>query len=305
VGEKTKDSVVLFTAPDTSTIPHDDFGEMVRYGRELIMNTAYYLGPNGIKGHYLANKMNCAQCHVDAGTRPYAFNFFSTHARYPQYRGRENRILTIQERVNNCIERPHNGFPMPLDNKEMVAIASYIKWVGSSVPVGAHVKGDEGLDLKYPDRPADPAKGALIYEQHCASCHGKNGAGLMQPDSSCYLYPPLWGPMAYQKGSSPHRVLKDARFIKANMPKDKATWNKPFLTDEQAIDVSAFINDDRIHPRPEKRDKSIPDYPNIKVKPIDYGTGPYLDTFSAMQHKFGPFQPIIDYHKSHNLPVVF
>ena len=305
----TKKTVVtdtpVFRAPDTASIPHDDMGNLIRYGRDVIVNTAYYLGPNGTKGKFLGNKMNCSNCHLDAGTRAYGYNFFSTHGRYPQYRGRENKILTIQERINNCIKRPHNGKPMPLDNKEMVAMAAYIKWIGTNVPVGQHVKGDEGMELKYPPRAADPEKGAVLYATHCASCHGKNGEGIMKPDSSTYTYPPLWGPLAYPKGSSPPRVLKVARFIKANMPNLKATWQKPVLTDEECIDVAAFVNDDRIHPRPEKRDKSVPDYPQIKVKPIDYGTGPYLDSFPALQHKFGPYQPIIDYHKAHNLPVIF
>lgn len=26
---------------------------------------------------------------------------------------------------------------------------------------------------------------------------------------------------------------------------------------------------------------------------LDYGIGPFLDTFSEMQHKFGPYKPII------------
>jgi thiosulfate dehydrogenase len=295
----------IFTPPDTSTIPHDRFGEMVRYGRELIVNTPHYIGPNGTVGKYLGNNMTCSNCHLDAGTRPFGFNFFSSHARYPQYRGRENKVLTLSERINNCIERPGNGTPLPLDSKEIVAMVCYLKWLASNVPIGHHVKGDESMELDYPDRAADPDKGAKIYVENCASCHGKNGEGVMRPDSSAFLYPPLWGNYTYQKGSSPHRVLKDARFIKANMPDKKATWRKPFLTDEQAIDVAAFINDDRIHPRPEKRDKSIPDYPDVKAKPIDYGTGPYVDSFTAMQHKFGPYKPIIDYHKSHDLPVVF
>jgi thiosulfate dehydrogenase len=299
-----KDTLV-FQPPDTATIPHDDMGNMIRYGRDLVVNTAYYLGPNGTVGKYLGNKMNCTNCHLDAGTRPFGYNFFSTHARYPQYRGRENKILTVSDRINNCIERPHNGTPMPLDSKELIAMASYIKWVGTNAPVGGHVRGDEGMELEYINRPADPNKGAVIFAENCASCHGKNGEGIMKPDSSTYVYPPLWGPLSYQKGSSPHRVLKVARFIKANMPNLKATWQKPVLTDEQCIDVAAFVNDDRIHPRPEKRNREVPDYPQLKVKPIDYGTGPYLDTFTAIQHKFGPYKPIIDYHKSHNLPVVF
>lgn len=289
--------------PDTTDIPNDESADMIRYGRDLIINTAYYLGPDGIKGQYLNNKMNCSNCHLDAGTRPYGLNYFSSHARYPQYRGRENAVLTLADRINNCIERPHHGKPMPLDSKEMIAMVSYMRWLSQGVPIGQRVPGDDGVDLNYPARPADPEKGKAIYGQHCQSCHGANGEGQWKPDSSTYTYPPLWGMQSYEAGSSMHRVLKAARFIKANMPHKIAYWDKPVLTDEEAIDVAAFINDDRIHPRPQPR-KSM-GYDNIKVKTIDYGLGPYADTFSEMQHKFGPYQPIIDYHKKNNIPVIF
>lgn len=293
----------VHTPPDTSTIPDDEFGEMVRYGRSLVLNTAYYMGPEGAVRKNLGNKMNCTNCHLDAGTRPYGLNFFSTHARYPQYRARENRILTLAERVNNCIERPHNGIAIPLDSKEMIAIVSYMKWLSENVPTGTRVKGDDGIALVYPNRPADPAHGEQVYATNCASCHGKEGQGLYNLDSTTYTYPPLWGAHSYEKGSSMHRVLKAARFIKANMPHKQASWDKPVLTDEEAIDVAAFINDDRIHSRPVKGGGE--NYPNTARKPIDYDEGPFPDTFSAFQHKFGPYQPIIDYHEKKNLPVTF
>jgi len=302
--EDRKDTLT-YTPPDTSTIPHDEFGDMVRYGRELLVNTARYLGPEGTVGHYLGNRMNCTNCHLDAGTRPYGLNFFSSHARYPQYRGRENAILTLSDRVNNCIERPHNGTPMPLGSREMVAIVSYMKWLSQNVPVGHHVSGDDGLELQLPTRAADPKKGADIFAVRCASCHGQNGAGLLSPDFVTYTYPPLWGPAAYQAGSSMHRVLKAARFIKANMPDKQAKWNAPVLTDEEAIDVAAFINNDAEHPRPHKKDVSSGDYPAINVKPIDYDRGPYKDTFSETRHKFGPWKAIIEFHKANDLPVIF
>ncbi len=300
-----KTANALFAPPDTITIPHDQFGDMIRYGRDLILYTAKYLGPDGTVGHYLGNKMNCTNCHLDAGTRPYGFNFFSSHARYPQYRGRENKVLTLAQRVNNCIERPHNGKPIPLDGKEMVAMVSYIKWLGTNVPVGQHANGDESMELAYPARAADTVEGAKIYAAQCSVCHGKEGEGKWAPDQTTYLFPPLWGPFSYQDGSSPSRVLKLARFIKANMPDKKATWRQPALTDGQCIDVAAYINNGKIHPRPQKKDKTIPDYPLATTKAIDYDKGPYPDTFSAAQHKYGPYQPIIDYHKAHNLPVIF
>jgi thiosulfate dehydrogenase len=293
----------VYRGPDTSTIPNDEYGDMVRYGRELIVNTAYYIGPEGIKGHYLNNKMNCGSCHLDAGTRPYGLNYFSSHARYPQYRSRENRILTLAERVNNCIERPHHGRPMPLDSKEMTAIVTYMRWLSQGVPTGKRVKGDDGIELDYPDKPADPEKGRLVYEQHCKSCHGADGQGQFNHDSSTYTYPPLWGPYSYEDGSSMHRVLKAARFIKANMPHKLASWNKPVLTDEEAINVAAFINDDRLHRRP--RMNNARGYENYKNKPIDYDSPPFADTFSSYQHKFGPYKPVIEYHKTHGLPIIY
>ena len=88
------------------------------------------------------------------------------------------------------------------------------------------------------------------------------------------------------------------------MPDKKATWDKPFLTDEQALDVAAFINDDVIHPRPMKKNRAVPDYPNDTTKAFDYDLGPYADTFSEAQHKYGPYPPIIEYHKAHHLPVI-
>jgi thiosulfate dehydrogenase len=285
----------IWTPPDTSTIPHDEFGQMVRYGRDLIVNTAYYLGPEGKVGKFLGNKMNCTNCHLDAGTRPYAFNYFSTHARYPQYRARENRILSLADRVNNCVERPHNGKHLPLDSKEMTAIISYMKWLSAKVPVDGHVKGDGPVKMEFMERAADPAKGEEVYVRECQTCHGADGEGKMRADNVCYEYPPLWGPKSYQAGSSVHRVIKMAAFVYANMPNKLATHDNPKLSQEEAYDVVAFINDDTRHPRPKEVTKV--DYPNIDHKPIDYGKGPYLDSFSPLQHKYGPYREIIDYYK--------
>ncbi len=298
------DSVELdWQAPDTNLIPNNEFGEAVRYGKKLILNTAYYIGPQGVVSKNLGNKMNCTNCHLNAGTKPYGFNYFSSHARYPQYRARENKILSLSERVNNCIERPHNGKPLKLDSKEMTAIICYIKWVGQNVPVDKHVKGDKSIELTFMDRPADPVKGAEIYIRECKACHGINGEGKMRLDNVCYEYPPLWGLASYQPGSSIHRVVKAAAFIYANMPNNTTTYNNPKLTMEEAFDVAAFINDDRIHKRPVNHGTF--NYPNYKNKPIDYGKGPYIDTFSEQQHKFGPYQPIIDFRKSKGLAITF
>lgn len=275
-------------------IPDDSAGKLVQYGRDLMLKTAYYIGPEGINGKHTVSKVSCSNCHQNAGTKQFSFDLLTSYTRYPQYRARENRILSLADRVNNCIERPLNGKPLDSNSREMQAFLAYFKWLDSFVPADKKDKLNKHLELSFPGRAADPVKGEAVYAAHCARCHGKNGEGKMAENDYSYQYPVLWGDSAYQAGSSVHRVIKMAPWIKANMPYDSATWNRPVLTDEEAFDVAAFLNDDRIHNRP------LPvsfDYPKPEKKPIDYDRGPFADTFSAIQHKFGPWQPIIDYWK--------
>lgn len=69
------------------------------------------------------------------------------------------------------------------------------------------------------------------------------------------------------------------------------TYHNPVLTDEQAWDVAAFVNS-QPHPRFKEVEK---DWPDITDKPYDYPFGPYADNFSEKQHKYGPFEEIINF----------
>lgn len=287
----------LYQVPDTATLGHDAWDEMVRYGARLVRHTAYFIGPEGTVSHNLGNKMNCTNCHLDAGTKPYGLNFFNSHRIYPQYRARENSILTLSDRVNNCITRPHNGKELKLDSKEMVAIVSYMKWLGEGYDPDKH-EGFGLLPIDYDSLQADPKRGEVVYMTHCKVCHQADGQGLMQADGITFQYPPLWGPKSYQEGSSMHRVIKSARFIKYNMPNLTTTYDKPTLTDQEALDVAAFVNDTRIHPRPKSPYRA---YDNIATKPIDYFRGPYLDSMPEELHTFGPWYKIEAWYHSRNL----
>lgn len=283
--------------PNLNDLPEGEYKEMVKYGYELMVNTAYYIGPNGINGKHLGNKMNCSNCHQDAGTKNFSFSLIHSHKEYPQYRSREDDVLTLADRVNNCITRPHNGHAIAYNSKEMKAFLSYFKFLYDWAETN-HIKHQKVTDIALSTEAASYTNGERLYMQHCASCHQPDGSGLMKADSVCYEYPPLWGKYAYQPGSSMHRVIKLAQWLKANMPYKIATVEKPFLTDKEAYDIAAFINNDSLHSRPTPPSM---DYPNPLTKPIDYGNGPFADTFSAHQHKYGPHQPIYDYWVKNNL----
>jgi len=271
--------------PDTSSIPHTEDGDLIRYGRELIANTAYYLGPKGKVAH-VSNGMNCQNCHIDAGAKPYGNCFSAVASTYPTFRPRSGIIESIEFRVNDCLQRSLNGKTIDSTSKEMKAMVAYLKWIGKDVPKGIKPKGANTEELPFLERAADTASGRIVYQTKCITCHGKNGEGMLKPDSIAYLYPPLWGPHSYNNGAGLYRLTRFAGYVKNNMPFG-ATRDKPQLSNEEAWDVAAFVNS---QPRPQKYFPK--DWPNIAMKSIDYPYGPYKDSFSQQQHKYGPFGAI-------------
>ena len=279
------DESVVWEAPDTSRIPFTQQGMLIRYGRDLVANTSWYLGPKG-KVAAITNGMNCQNCHLDAGTKSWGNNYSAVFSTYPRFRERSGTVENIYKRVNDCVDRSLNGHPIDTNSREMQAIAAYITWLGQKVPKNVKPSGAGIRDIAVLDRPADPDKGQNVYTQKCQRCHGNLGQGLLKADSISYQYPPLWGNNSYNTGAGLYRISRFAGYARDNMPFD-APYISTSLTDEEAWDVAAFVNS---QPRPTK-DYSK-DYPNIAGKPFDHPFGPYKDNFSEEQHKYGPFDPI-------------
>lgn len=264
---------------------------MVIYGEELIVNTAKYLGPQGIIAQ-TSNGMNCQNCHLDAGTRVWGNNFGAVHSTYPKYRERSGTTESIYKRINDCFERSLNGTVLDTNSKEMRAIYVYITWLGQGVPKGEKPIGTGLGTLAYLGRAAEPAKGEQVYINKCQSCHGVNGEGQLNFDSASFATPPLWGNKSYNDGAGLYRLTNFAFFVKNNMPFKQATHQVPVLSDEEAWDVAAFVNSQS---RPHKDQSS--DWPDVTKKPVDFPFGPYADPYNEQQHKYGPFVPIEQWKK--------
>ncbi len=291
---KTAESTVVkpdvWMAPDTLLISEEKNAAQIRYGRDLITNTSYYLGPKG-KMLSMSNGMNCQNCHLAAGTKPFGNNYSAVASTYPKFRERSGSIESIYKRINDCFERSLNGQALDTNSNEMQAITAYIKWLGKDVPKGEKPKGSGLTEVAFLDRAADPEKGKVLYDLKCKSCHTANGEGKMHADGLTYQYPPLWGEHSYNNGAGLYRLSRFAGYIKSNMPQN-VTYNAPQLSDEEAWDIAAFVNS---QPRP-KKDLSK-DWPKLQGKPIDHPFGPYADKFSEQQHKYGPFGPIAEAKK--------
>ena len=90
----------LWMAPDSNSIPHDEYGDLIRYGKTLIGHTSRYIGPRGLVSKN-ANGMNCQNCHLDAGTRAWAGNFGAVAAIYPRFSDRRGSTETINQRITD------------------------------------------------------------------------------------------------------------------------------------------------------------------------------------------------------------
>ena len=264
------------------------------YGRRLLRDTARYIGPDheDPERRLSGTRMACASCHLDTGTRPGTLSLLASAPKYPRDSGRDGGVRDLRDRINGCMQRSMNGLPLPRDSVEMMAMERYILGLNAQFETMGYTNRASGEQAEFaePDRAASPEAGRLVYENRCQVCHGADGQGLFATEdpSDGYVFPPLWGPDSYNNGAGMNRVLTAARFIKARMPFGQAN-----LTDDQAFDVSAYINS---QPRPVKANLEI-DYPDRSTKPIDSPYPPYADDFPQEQHKYGPFRPIREYYE--------
>ena len=270
-------------------IDHTTLGEereLIIYGQDLIAHTSKYLGPKGTVAQ-ITNGMNCQNCHLQAGAKAWGNNYAAVFSTYPKFRDRSGQVETIYKRVADCMERSLNGIAVDSTSREFKAIYAYIKWLGQAVKKAEQPIGSGIEKLPYLDRAADPKKGQIVYTAQCQSCHGANGEGQLTVDELEYAYPPLWGPHSYNDGAGLYRISNFAGYVKNNMPYLLTSHQSPKLTEEECWDVAAYVNSQT---RPHKDQSN--DWPKYDKKPLDFAFGPYADSFSETQHKYGPFKPI-------------
>ena len=266
---------------------------LVRYGHALLTDTFRWLGGEGEGGEapYVGNALDCGHCHQHAGTKAYGIPWVGVPARYPAYRGRSDRMASLEDRINGCLQRSMNGRPLPEDSREMKAMIAYMEWLSRDAPKEMTATGSPKLST-LPPRAADSAAGEQWYRVACQTCHGADGDGyqaMSAGDKGSYVVPALWGPASYNNGAGMQRVLKSAGFIKANMPLG-THWDRPMLSDEQAYDIAAYFNS---QDRPQMEGLED-DYPDRSKKPVDCPYPPYADDFPQQRHQYGPFRPIVE-----------
>jgi len=288
--------------PNAADIPEGEQGSLIRYGLEIVTNTASTIGPLATDPalRFSGNELACANCHQQSGTKQYGLTWVGVMNRYPSFRARSGTIGNIEDRINGCMQRSLAGQPLPVDSREMQAIVAYFDFLSEGVPTD--IAGVKMPPLEpLPERAVDFEAGEMYYNIYCRSCHGAEGEGYeslaARSTPTDIAVPPLWGEGSYNNGAGMNRVLTAASFIWTNMPLGTQA-NHPAITAEQAYDIAGYFNS---FPRPEKPNLEA-DYPNRMLKPVDAPYPPYADDFPQEQHQFGPFQPIMEWYAAHPLP---
>lgn len=215
--------------------PPGELGEMVKLGEAIIKNTKEH----PLSKPYVGNQLNCTSCHLDAGTHPRAASFLGAASAYPAWSPREKSVITLEDRVVNCFVRSENGKRPPVESKVPLAIATYITWLSTGHEIKMNAEAPlgpqriEAIQVKAAN--ANLINGKRIYQTQCADCHGQHGEG--NDDG-----PPVWGMQSYNDGAGMAGNDKLAAWLKVAMPLDD-----PSLSDQEAVDVAAYVNS---HGRP-------------------------------------------------------
>jgi thiosulfate dehydrogenase len=231
-----KPAATAISLPLESAIPAGPEGTAIRRGLAIITDT------RAAAPQYAGNHLRCANCHLDAGRTAGAAPLWAAYGNFPVWRAKNGRINSFEKRVQDCFIYSINGTPPPLGGEVLLAISAYAGWLAQGQRIGVSPPGRGFPKIADPALPPDDGRGAALFAEKCASCHGANGQGLM--DGTTVVNPPLWGPQSYNWGAGMAQVDKAAAFIRANMPLGLGGT----LTVQQAWDIAWYI-DGQVRPQ--------------------------------------------------------
>ena len=168
--------------PALDTIPNTPLGDMIRFGRDVFVDTQRYAKK------YVGNTLNCVNCHLDAGRQANSAPLWAAYVAYPAFRTKNEQVNTLRAAPRRLLplfdERPHAAAGQ---RSSITALVSYSYWLATGAPVGAQLAG-RGFPAGSRRRRCRRARarGEAVYATHCAACHQANGQGLK-------TFPPVWG----------------------------------------------------------------------------------------------------------------
>ncbi len=191
-------------------------GDLIRLGHRIVtdsLNATPQLARNGLK---------CSNCHLNEAREPWAVPLWGAWAG----RAKDGSFSEAEDACYTAAMGAKLGSAP--DANEMAAISAYARFLATGLPDGVSPEDDSGHrtgHLRHPK--ADEKRGAVVFARACVECHGAGNETA----------PPLWGANSYSSASAMTMICCSSAVIKSFMPRGKA-----HLSDEDALDVAAYIN---------------------------------------------------------------
>lgn len=95
-------------------------GQLIAYGYRLVTQTFAVIGPEAADpaARFAGNNLACQNCHLDGGTNRAGLPLVGVAKTYPKFSTRDHRVLSLPERLNDCMTRSMNGRPLPEDSEK-------------------------------------------------------------------------------------------------------------------------------------------------------------------------------------------
>lgn len=164
-----------YQSAEEQTLQDDTFGNpgtlWVDQGREL------FESPN--------TSTACSSCHsvipgTESGDKPFANSWRSAAARYPAYDQTLKRVLTLEQRINQCRTRYQGQTAFEWESQELLALTTFVARQSKGVPINVMQTSLNQQSL---------ARGAAYYQQRkgqlnlaCRHCHELNPGKMLRGD---------------------------------------------------------------------------------------------------------------------------
>lgn len=216
---------VTYNPPSMDDLdPNDPDTDLILKGEELFNET------NTVASDYVGNELSCQSCHADGGIGE-SSSLVGTSAQFPEYRPREGKVFSIEDRINGCMIRSMNGKMFEEDSEELEAMTAYINKLSEGIEEGDDLPWRMHNTMEEIPEP-DVDHGEELYDsKNCLTCHADDGSG-----TGANSGPALWGDKSFNDGAGLNRMTKMAGYLKNNMPKGNEN-----LTDQEAADLAAYL----------------------------------------------------------------
>ena len=157
--------------------PDPRMEEMIRLGFQI------HQDPQTYASEFVGNDLTCGKLPPSMPASGIKHSRSSVSAAtFPQYRRRDDRLVSLEDRIGGCFKRSMNGTPPPYDHPVMLALDAYLNWLSNGFAMGrpagvARAERTRRRRRVSPSRSSMSTVAKTSTTLQCAPCHGLDGHG--------------------------------------------------------------------------------------------------------------------------------